>query len=247
MTTPTLGLTVSADTVARLAGIPRPLDEDTQWLIEQAILGAQDDVIAYLGQPITPLLATEDGLYPQSAFLSLTDRRQWLLCNTPVIEILTADPETADPFPLGTYRVAYTYGLNVVTDPQMGPVRRWILASAVASPEVASAYAATAPDGGRLVTSVSAEGQSISYSAVKVPSASVAGTAGSGAPGSVPLLSSLDRWRVAGRRVFQRRGYYPYYGSSVLEPVITAPPFLVLGVDDSVPFGTPVGTIIIRH
>ena len=246
MTTPTLGLIVSADTVARLAGIPRPLNADTQWLIEQGILGAQADVTAYLGQPITPLLATENGLYPQSAYLSLTDRRQWPLSNIPVIEILTAEPEGIEPFPIGTYTVTYTYGLNVVTDPQMAPVRRWILASAVASSEVASAYSSTAPDGGRVVTSVSAEGQSISYSAVKVPSASVAGAAGSGAPGSVPLLSSLDRWRVAGRRVFQRRGY-PYYGTSTIEPAISAPPFLVLGLTDPVPPGTPVGTIIIRH
>lgn len=246
MTAPTIGLIIQADTVARLAGLPRPLSTDDQWRVEQAILDAQSDVTAYLGQPITPLLATENGLYPQSAYLSLTDRRQWLLSNVPVIEVLTAEPEGLEPFPIGTYTVTYTYGLNVVTDPLMEPVRRWIRASVLASPEVSAVYATSIGSGGRVVTSVSAEGQSISYGAVQVPAAAVAGTAGSGAPGSPPLLSTLDRWRVAGRRVFQRRGY-PYYGTSVLEPVTSAPPFLVLGLNDPVPPGTPVGTIIIRH
>lgn len=248
MTTPTIGLIIQADTVARLAGLPRPLDADTQWRVEQAILDAQSDVTAHLGQPITPLVATESGLWPQSASLSLTDRRQWVLCNTPVIEILTAEPETLDPFPVGTYTVSYTYGLNVVTDPQMAPVRRWITASVLASPAVAAIYAVSDPtgSGGRLVNSLSAEGQSVSYGAVKVPAAATAGAAGSGAPGAVPLLSSLDRWRVARRRVFQRRDYLGV-ALNVIEPAITAPPFLVLGLTDPVPPGTPVGTIIIRH
>ena len=247
--TPTLGLIIQADTVARLAGLPRPLDTDGQWLVEQAILDAQSDVTAYLGRPITPLIATENNLWPQSATLSLTDPRQWLLCNRPVIEVLTTDEETDDPFPFGTYTVTYTYGLNAVIDPQMEPIRRWIRAAAVASPEVASVWMSVDPSGGggRVINSLSAEGQSVSYGAVTVPGAGAGGgAAGSGAPGAVPLLSTLDRWRVAGRRVFQRRGDL-FQGVGVLEPAITAPPFLVLGLTDPVPEGTPVGTIIIRH
>lgn len=246
MTTPTLGLIIQADTVARLAGLTRPLSDDDQWLVEQAILAAQADVTAYLGQPITPLIATENGLYPQYATLSLSDSRQWVLARGPLIEILTTDAETVYPFPTGTYTVTYTYGLNVVTDPQLAPVRRWITASVLASPELSSLYATSDPVGSRLVSSLSAEGQSVSYGAVKVPAASVAGAAGSGAPGSVPLLSSLDRWRVARRRVFQRRGY-PFYATSGIPPLTSAPPFLVLGLDEPVPDGTPTGTIIIRH
>lgn len=247
MTTPTLGLIIQADTVARLAGLPRPLSEEAQWLVEQAILASQEDVVGYLGQPITPLLATENGLYPRYATLGLLDTRQWALCNGPIIEILAADPETDTPFPIGSYTVSYTYGLNVVTDPEMGPVQRWIKASVLASPELSALYAAsdTTGAGGRLVNSLSAEGQSVSYGAVKIPAASVAGAAGSGAPGSVPLLSSLDKWRVAKRRVFQRRGD-PFHSSGI-PPITTVPPFLVLGLDDPVPDGTPVGTIIIRH
>ncbi len=234
---------VPADTVARIAKLTRPLDEETQWIVEQAILDAQSDVAAYLGQPIVPALTHETGLWPQTGG-SLTAASTWLLSGEPVIAVLSAIPDVSWH---GTYTVYYTYGLDAANDPALEPIRRWVRAAALASPGVAEAYETQNPVASRVITSLSAEGQSVAYGSVSVPGSSAGGAAGSGAPGSVPLLSSLDRWRVAGRRVFQRRtpGWSPVLVGAGGGPAGSQ--ILVLDPEVPVPVGTPAGTIILRR
>jgi hypothetical protein len=197
-------LIVDPDDIARRAGLTRPMDSDTQWAVEHAIIDAQADVEAYLGQPITPTETTESGLYPANGG-SLTAATTWLLTYAPVVEVVSATAEGVDPWPYGTYTVVYRYGLDAANDPRLGPIRRWVTAAVLSSDAVVGAYEQQNPTTSRVVTSLSAEGQSVSYGATSSPGATTGGEPGSGVPGSVPTLASLDQWRVAGRRVFQRR------------------------------------------
>lgn len=199
-TLPGVALIVTADYIARRLGLPRPLSADDQWTVEEAITEAQSDVEAYLGRAITPTQYTETGLW--KAFDG-----SYLLTYWPLVDIVSetaeTDPDTAQL--LGTWTVVYTAGLDAANDPLLAPIRRYVVAAAMNSPSVTDLWEAAQPSAGRVVTSVSAEGQSVSYANTS-PAGGQIGPAGSGSPGALPLLSSLDRWRIAGRRVFQRRG-----------------------------------------
>lgn len=189
-------LAVSVQEVAQRAKLPLPLTVEARSAIRDALLDAQADVEAYLGRPITPRPVTETGKVPLGW--------GWSLDQQPVTRVLSATPEV-DPVtgaPTGTYTVTYLVGLDSRTDPTLAPVRRYVTAAALSAPALLEARHAALGPGARVVRSVSVspESQSVSYEDVKLTETGAAGSAG--AP---PALSSLDRWRVAGRRVFTRR------------------------------------------
>jgi hypothetical protein len=178
-------LCVDPEAVARAIGLSYgSLNSDQQETIADSIRDAQADVEAFLGRPIIPIQFTDTDVAPSG------DR--WELAEQPVQDILTITPILIDNQPTGMYDVTYMAGLDARTDGNLGPIRRYVSAHAAASPMVTRLSS-----GGRQITSVSVDGQSITYSD--------SGAAGSGAPGSLPNITSLNRWRVAGRRVFQRR------------------------------------------
>ncbi|MFF4777538.1 hypothetical protein ACFY05_32245 [Microtetraspora fusca] len=196
MSTPvTPPLVVSAAEVARRLRLPQPLPGADLCLVEQALLDAQADVEAYLGRPITPRTYTQTGV------ASPADGR-FRLDHEPVLSILSVTPEThpVDGYPTGRYTVVYTAGLDAVTDPDLAPIRRLVRDLAIHSPVVQSLFRRLLPDEARRVTSLSVEGQSVTY-ADTYPTAPA--SSGERFPGSPLPFSSVDRWRLAGRRVRQ--------------------------------------------
>jgi hypothetical protein len=201
-------LVVSPETLALRAGIPLPLSAADRELIIGWIRDAQADVRAYLGVPIMPAVFIETGRYDVGGEWNLTPLAE------PVIEITSAVAETIGGQLTGAYTITYLAGLNAKDDPDLYPIVRYIIAHALNQPGFTLLWKVVTSAKGE-VTSLSTEGQSISYGPATLGGG---GAVGSGAPGSLPDLSSLDYWRVAGRRVFQRRTAHrdpwPYTGFS---------------------------------
>lgn len=188
-------LVISPETLAVSIKMPLPLDDAQRETLTQAILDAQDDVYAYLGQPITPQEFTQSGLWP------LDD--EWLLTahgDGDVVKITAIVGENdPDGVPLGTFTVTYLAGIDARNGAEYGPIRRYIKAHAANSPEVTRLWRAVVnPE--KTIKSSSTQGQSVSY---EVPTLGGGGSAGSGNPGALPTIGSLSRWKVAGRRVHQ--------------------------------------------
>lgn len=192
-------LLVSPESLAVLAGMTLPLTEIQREIITDAILNAQSDVRAYLGQPILPVVYVETGRHDNGS-------GHWNLDpdNVPIIAILDITTETREGQPTGLFTITYRAGLDAKNNPDLYPIVRYVKAAALNSPEVTRLWKTATKTKGD-VKSVTTEGQSISYDK---PTLGGGGTAGSGVPGSLPTLASLDYWRVAGRRVFQRETRY---------------------------------------
>jgi hypothetical protein len=186
-------LVVAPEYVARRARppLPLPLSEDDRETIIDAILDAQADVVAYLGQPITPTTRTATGVYPYADGWHLPE-------DDAVVVSVTAETDDENT-PTGYYTLTYTTGLDAANDPDLRPIRRYVLAHAMNSSAFTDLWRASTGAKGE-VKSLSAEGQSVSFAAATLGGG---GDAGSGKPGSMPTLASLDLWRVAGRRVYQ--------------------------------------------
>lgn len=202
-------LLVSPETLAVRAGMTLPLTEAQREIITDSILDAQSDVTAYLGQQILPAVYTESGRYDRGD-------GQWNLNdeNVPIIEILDVTPETREGRPTGLYTITYRAGIDAKNDPLLRPIVRYVTAHALNSPEVTRLWEITVKPKGR-IKSATTEGQSVTYDRATLGGG---GNAGSGAPGALPTLASLDRWRIAGRQVFQRQTSYrpPWPHSSML-------------------------------
>ncbi len=191
MTTPA-DLVVHPDDLARTLRIPLPLDGEVEWTLRQAILAVQSDVESHLGRPVTPRVYVESGVWPGGL------GGQWPLAQDRVLSIVSAVPDvSADGYVYGTFTVTYLAGLDGRNDPDLAPIRRYVMAWAALDPSVAPHV----PAARREITNVSVEGQSVGFRAV-----------GGVDPATLPVeqrlpqLKGLDRWRLAGRRVFQRRG-----------------------------------------
>lgn len=185
-----MDLVVTAEELARRARIPYPLDSDTAFLLTTVLTETQSDVQAYLGRPVMPVTVVERRCWPVGG--------GWRLREQPVLDVISEEPEIIDGQDSGYWTVTYTAGINARTDPEAAPIRRYIMAAALSTPDLA----ALTPVGvGRVVTSVSTEGQSITYGYDRKT-----GQAGTFTPGSIPPITSLDRWRRAGRRVYIRGG-----------------------------------------
>lgn len=199
-------LIVSPEAVAKKAGMTLPLTEAQRETIVEAILDAQADVSAYLGRAIVPTIYTETGRYDDG-----TGHWNITPLDEPVIEVIDATPETSQGDPTGYFTVTYRAGLNAKDDPDLRPIRRYVTAAAMNAPEFVLMWR-TATSAKGEIKSVTTEGQSITYNTASL------GGGGKGQPGELPGKNSLDRWRVAGRRVFQRptvpRPPWPYSGIS---------------------------------
>ena len=207
-------LVVSAESVAVKAKIPLPLTPEQRETITDAIRDAQADVVAYLGREITPTLGTE---YQRWAWAG----DEWNLVglgDEPLIRVVSAVPET-DPVtgvPSDYFTVTYLYGIDARTDERLHPIRRYVRLHAMNSPDVVGLWKVVTGAKGE-VRSVSAEGQSVSFAAPTLSGSATTGTKpGDLTPGSLPTLASLDRWRLAGRRVHQgptRSSDWPFHGA----------------------------------
>lgn len=183
-------LVVDPDEIARLLRIPLPLAEADHWVIEQAIRYAQVDVESYLGRPITVREFVEHGREERCG--------GWRLSESPVLEIVSATPE---PAPSCTWTVTYRAGLDVPNDRRFAPIVRYVREHAMWGELVQGLQRRLNLADTRTAKSISVTGQSVTYERVHDSSAA---KPGSGVPGSLPTLESLDRWRVRGRRVYQR-------------------------------------------
>ena len=187
-------LIVTPEEVARRLGVPQPLDEHDRWLIESAIADAQSDLEAYLGRPVTAQTYTQTGMLPVNG--------QYRLCRWPVIAITSTTAET-DPVtgaPTGLFTVVYTWGLDGVADPELEPLRRFVRAHALYSDTVQALFRRLSPEQARKVTALGVEGQNVTYADTYAVEANAAEL---GLPGALPTFKSVDRWRLAGRRVHQ--------------------------------------------
>ncbi|MFJ5121964.1 hypothetical protein [Kitasatospora sp. NPDC088548] len=166
------GLVAAPEEVADKLRIPLPLTETQRDDLRTAIEDAQSDVEAYLARPLIPQLVTLAGARPAPG-VDLTTWKAWAHCGPDddfTIEGLTVRSD-------GTYDVQLRVGLDGAAE---RPIRRYIVAHA------AEACRNTpGADGDRRVSSLSAEGQSISYD----------GAPGPGQAGSLPTLLSLDGYR----------------------------------------------------
>lgn len=205
-------LAVDPDALARRLGIATPVvDPPLRQRLLDAIADAQADVEGYLGRVVTPIQVTDTGRYEYAD--------GWRLSQHPVVEIVSVTPETGPSGPTGSFTVVYLAGLDAANDPQLTPIRRYILAQA----SEADAVRALMPDPqlGRRVTSLSAEGQSVSYEAGNRGGGTSLETAHAG---DSPALASLDRWKLAGRRVSSpswqrwRNGPFAPYGVGQTPP-----------------------------
>lgn len=189
---------LDAHAIARRLGLQAP-DEATLARLDDALTDAEADVVGYLGRPIRPQTLTAYHLYPDP-------HGGWDLPESPVIEVVSAVAETYPGQPLittGLFTVTYRAGLDYENDPNLAPIKRYVIAAVRNDPTLLAYLERTgAIQGAVKSTSVSTEGQSKSttYAAVGEQMGG-GGTPGSDSPGALPSKSTLDRWRRAGRRV----------------------------------------------
>lgn len=205
-------LVVTPEELAKsIGGLPDPLPEEQRLILADALLDAQTDVEAYLGRPVVPTVYTEtDRWSPDGVNWNLV-----MLGDEPFIETVSVTAQTDMSGPNGYFTIVYRAGIDARTDPVLRPIRRFVMLHAKHSPEVVAYWKKVTKATGE-VRSESAEGQSVSYAP-----ASMSGNAQTGVkpgdltPGSLPTMASLDRWRVAGRRVYQAAtlaSRWPFYG-----------------------------------
>ncbi|MFE6639469.1 hypothetical protein ACFVFT_38100 [Streptomyces tendae] len=178
-----LGLVTSPEAVAVKLGVPLPLTPEQRDDLLTAIRDAQSDVVGYLGQPVTPQLITRTGLTPHwGRDDRLEDADSWPFEVDDLVQV--SSYRLRDD---GTYDVDFLVGFDGAAN---DPVVRYVTAHAAESER-------NRPGGvgsqGRRVSSVSAEGQSISYESAPA----------TGQAGALPTLDSLARWK---RRLYRPLG-----------------------------------------
>lgn len=187
------GLVGSPEAVADALGVPLPLTSAQRSTYEEEIRNAQADVAAYLNRSLVPTATTLRGLTPSWAD-ALDDVDTWPLDFDDIAEVVSYRANDG-----GTYDVDFLVGLNAAKEET---VVRYVVAHAAESVRQRPAQT-TGP--GRRVSSVSAEGQSISYDSAPT----------TGQAGALPTINSLNRLR---RLVFQPlsrppRAPWPYSSS----------------------------------
>ncbi|MEV0444628.1 hypothetical protein AB0I84_04405 [Streptomyces spectabilis] len=187
------GLVGSPEAVADALGVPLPLTSAQRSTYEGEIRNAQADVVAYLNRTLVPTATTLRGITPHWPD-ALDDIAAWPVHLDDIAEVISyrANPD-------GTYDVDLLVGLNGA---QEETVVRYVVAHAAESVRQRPGQSA---DSGRRVSSVSAEGQSISYDSAPT----------TGQAGALPAIDSLNRLR---RLVFQPlsrppRAPWPYSSS----------------------------------
>lgn len=205
-------MVVTPEELGARLGLSLPLTGTARDALTEAILDAQVDTEAYLGRVIVPQIITERRLFPPG---------NWVLSEQPVRELLSeAEVLDTDGWPTGWWDVTYRGGLDARTDQRLRPIRRVVLAHAAQSDEAYRLWATdgygAAEDGtGRKqIRSVTAESQSVSYDFAtpgqlsQVSSKSRSGDSSGTSVGGPVRWTSIDLWRIRGRRVYQRTGGY---------------------------------------
>ncbi|WP_030372335.1 hypothetical protein [Streptomyces rimosus] len=173
------GLLASAEQVADKLGVPLPLTAAQREQYRNVIAEAQADVVAYLGRPLVPEPRQLHEVYPLFGY-DLDDPQAWPVQHLDDMVTVVQHTENAD----GTYDVQLLVGLDGAMEE---PIVRYIVAHAS---ESIRNTATTDGSSGRRVTSVSAEGQSISYDAAPL----------AGQAGALPTMESLAGYR---RRLYR--------------------------------------------
>lgn len=191
-------MVISPEALAVKAGMDLPLTESQREVITDAILDAQADVQAYLGRSLFPVERIDYERFPWDDGWNLDSGDET------VIRIISTTPEYQSGTLTGTYTVKYIVGLDVANDPALRPIHRYIVAHALNSDSFLRMWRTATNDEGT-VRSLSAEGQSVSFTPTTFGAAAGGVKAGDKTPGALPSLSSIDFWRHAGRRVHQGR------------------------------------------
>lgn len=188
------GLVTSPEAVADALGVPLPITPEQRDALETAIRGAQSDVVGHINRPIVPRALTLRAVTP---FYTgrLDDADTWPLPDQDDNVTVIAYRSNPD----GTYDVDFLIGLDGLREETV--VRYVTAAAAESERQRPGGVGAT----GRRVSSVSAEGQSISYE----------GAPTEGQAGAAPTLSSLNRLRRLLVQPLNRpvRPPWPYSGS----------------------------------
>ncbi|MER6616270.1 hypothetical protein [Streptomyces xantholiticus] len=175
-----LGLVTSPEAVAKELGVSLPLTPEQRDDLLTAIRKAQADVVAYLGQPVVPQLVTRTALTPYwRRDEDLENPESWPFEVDDLVQVSAYRPRGD-----GTYDVDFLIGLDGAA---IDPVVRYVTTHAAESERLRPGGVGSQ---GRRVSSVSAEGQSISYESEPT----------TGQAGALPTLDSLSRWK---RRLFQ--------------------------------------------
>jgi hypothetical protein len=169
------GLIASPEQLADELGVPLPLDAVQRETFRDSLAKAQADVAGYLKRPLVPkpMVLRNVGLRP---FYPLSDARAWPLPDVDDSVSVAGWEQNDDE----TYTVRILVGLNAAAEE---PIVRYVVAHAAERHRNSPAGEAAA--GGRRVSSVSADGQSISYEASPV----------AGQAGALPTLDSLGDYR----------------------------------------------------
>ncbi|MFD0351755.1 hypothetical protein ACFQ0M_48030 [Kitasatospora aburaviensis] len=181
--------------MAEKIGIPLPLTGAQRDTLRTAIEDAQADVEAYLVRPLVPRLAILNGVRPEPG-RDLGSWKAWAYCGPD--DDFTVDGWTL--MPDGTYDVQLRVGLDGAAE---RPIRRFVVAHAAESLRNTPTAGGSS---GRRVSSLSAEGQSISYE----------GAPSAGQAGALPVLATLDGYRQPPVYVRPRPAAAPWpYGGTV--------------------------------
>lgn len=190
-----LGLVTSPEAVAKELGVPLPLTAVQRDDLLTAIRKAQADVVAYLGRPVIPQLVTRTALTPHwHRDGELEDAETWPFEVDDLI-VVSAYRDRGD----GIYDVDFLVGFDGAANEA---VVRYVATHAAESERLRPGGVGAQ---GRRVSSVSAEGQSISYESAPA----------TGQAGALPTLDSLSRWK---RRLYEplhrpARPPWPYSSS----------------------------------
>lgn len=190
-------LLVPAAAVATKLGLdPQRLPPPVKARIEDAIMDAQTKVETHLGRPLVATETTITSLYPDVTY-PLNDHRAWPQAKTFLDDryrVADAVPVLAEP---GTYNVTFKVGLDVANDPDLNIIRRFLLIDAAENLTADPLFTAVK----RVPSSVSAGGQSVSYTTPKGAD-----------PGGAITLKSLNRWkrRPIARAVHVNHAIFPY-------------------------------------
>ncbi|MER6109378.1 hypothetical protein [Streptomyces hirsutus] len=169
-----LGLVTSPEAVADALGIPLPVTAEQRDTLETAIRAAQAAVVGYLNRPLVPRTVTLAAVTPRWTD-DLGNPEAWPLPDQDdQVEVIAYRPRGD-----GTYDVTFLVGLNGAAQEE---VVTYVIAHAAESERQRPGGVGST---GRRVSSVSAEGQSISYESAPIP----------GQAGALPTLESLRRLR----------------------------------------------------
>ena len=192
---------IDPDDMARRIGFVEATPSPEQMeVIRTAIIDAQADVVAYLGQPVTPTTTSVQVAYGDNIDHVLRDY-------TYVRDVAY----TADPALPGYTTVTFVHGIDLARD-EFAPIARYLRYAVLNDPTIIRLWQDLPGAKFKRIRSASTEGQNVTYDFMGPdgrvsPTGQAVRAAAADAVDSGPSLSSLDYWRIAGRRISQAVGY----------------------------------------